>query len=112
MNNRRNLAFDRTNFILLGIGFAVVVIGFILMSGSSSTETAFNPDVFSFRRIKLAPVLCFLGFIFMIYAIVRKPKDTDEELVTTENSTLADTKKENGGQLLTKGDEREHTAAN
>lgn len=72
--DRRNLAFDRTNFILLAIGFAIVVIGFILMSGPSSTEEAFNPDIFSARRIKVAPVVCFVGFVSMIYAIVRKPK--------------------------------------
>ncbi len=75
--NKRNLAFDRTNFILLGIGFAIVIIGFILMSGPGSTEQTFNPDIFSWRRIKLAPVVCFVGFISMIYAIIRKPKDSD-----------------------------------
>ena len=75
--DKRNYAFDRTNFTLLAIGFAIVVIGFILMSGSSSTEQAFNPDIFSFRRIKVAPVVCFVGFISMIYAIfflmIRRP---------------------------------------
>ncbi len=80
--DRRNLAFDRTNFILLAIGFAVVVIGFILMSGPSSTEQTFNPDIFSVRRIKVAPVVCFIGFVSMIYAIIRKPKDHDAELPT------------------------------
>ena len=73
--DKKNLAFDRTNFILLGIGFAIVVAGFILMSGAGSTEQAYNPDIFSFRRIKVAPVGTFLGFISMIYAVVRKPKD-------------------------------------
>ncbi len=77
--DKRNYAFDRTNFTLLAIGFAIVVIGFILMSGSSSTEQAFNPDIFSFRRIKVAPVVCFVGFISMIYAIIRKPKDNGAE---------------------------------
>lgn len=75
--DRRNYAFDKTNFILLAVGFAIVIIGFILMSGSSSTEQVFNPDIFSFRRIKVAPVVCFIGFISMIYAIIRKPKDAD-----------------------------------
>lgn len=71
----RNFAFDRVNFILLAVGFIIVVIGFILMSGPGSTEQAYNPDIFSFRRIKVAPVVCFVGFISMIYAIIRKPKD-------------------------------------
>lgn len=73
-NKREHLAFDRTNFILLGIGFAIVVIGFILMSGPGSSEQAFNPDIFSVRRVKVAPVVCFVGFVSMIYAIIRKPK--------------------------------------
>ncbi len=71
----RNYAFDRINFLLLAIGFAIVIIGFILMSGPGSTEQAYNPDIFSFRRIKVAPVVCFFGFIAMIYSIIRKPKD-------------------------------------
>jgi hypothetical protein len=53
------------------------------MSGPGSTETAFEPDIFSVRRIKVAPVVCFLGFIFMIYGILRKPKDK-EETITKE----------------------------
>ncbi len=75
--DRKNYAFDRTNFILLAIGFVIVVIGFILMSGAGSTETTYDPDIFSFRRIKVAPVVCFLGFISMIYAVIRKPKDKE-----------------------------------
>ena len=72
---KRNFAFDKVNFILLAISMAVVVVGFILMSGSASTEAAYNPDIFSVRRIKVAPVVCLLGFVSMIYAVVRKPKD-------------------------------------
>lgn len=75
--DRRNYAFGRINFILLVVGFAIVIIGFILMSGPGSTEQAYNPDIFSVRRIKVAPVVCFIGFISMIYAILKKPKDTD-----------------------------------
>ena len=75
--DNKNLAFDRVNFILLGIGMAVVIIGFILMSGSGSTDTLFNADIFSARRIKVAPVVCLIGFISMIYAVARKPKDKE-----------------------------------
>lgn len=73
--DRQKFAFDKTNFILLTIGMAVVIIGFLLMSGAGSTETQFNPDIFSARRIKVAPIVSFLGFVFMIYAVVRRPKD-------------------------------------
>lgn len=72
--DKKKFAFDKMNFILLAIGMAVVILGFILMSGPSSTETAFEPDIFSVRRIKVAPAVCFFGFVFMIYAVLRKPK--------------------------------------
>ena len=49
------------------------------MSGPGSTETAFNPDIFSATRIKVAPVVCFIGFISIIYAVIRKPKDPKEQ---------------------------------
>lgn len=79
MADKLKFAFDRTNFILLAIGMAVVIIGFMLMTGPSSTETAFEPDIFSVRRIRVAPVVSLLGFIFMIYAVLRKPKIKAEE---------------------------------
>ena len=70
----KNYAFSRMNFILLAIGMAVVVLGFILMSGSGSSETEFNPEIFSPLRIHVAPAVCFAGFAFIIYAIMYKPK--------------------------------------
>ena len=73
--DKRNFAFDKTNFILLAVGMAVVVIGFLLMMGPASSADAYEPDIFSVRRIKVAPVVCLLGFVSMIYAVVRKPKD-------------------------------------
>ena len=66
------------NFILLAVGMLVVVIGFILMAGGGSTNEAYNPDIFSARRIKVAPIVCLLGFVSMIYAVVHKPKDKEE----------------------------------
>lgn len=76
---KKNLAFDKTNFILLAVGMVVVIIGFILMSGSGSTDTHFNPDIFSATRIKVAPAVCFVGYVSIIYAIVRRPKTTNDE---------------------------------
>ena len=72
--DKRNFAFDKVNFILLAVSIVVVVIGFLLMVGPNSSETAFAPDIFSARRIKVAPVVCLAGFVMMIYAVVRKPK--------------------------------------
>ena len=65
----------KINFILLGVGLAVIILGFILMGGPGSDENHFEPDIFSSMRIKVAPVVCLLGFVFMIYGVVKKPKD-------------------------------------
>ena len=71
----RDFAFDKVNYLLLVVGMIIVIIGFLLMTGPASTDTAFEPDIFSARRIKLAPVVCLFGFVSMIYAVVRKPKE-------------------------------------
>ena len=75
MVDKKNFAFDKMNFILLAVGMAIVVVGFLLMTGAGSTESAFEPDIFSARRIKVAPIVCLIGFVSMIYAVMRKPKD-------------------------------------
>ena len=79
--DKKTLAFGKKNYILLGIGMAIIIFGFILMSGPGSTETHFEPDIFSVRRIKVAPAVCFFGFIFMIYGILCKPKCSKEESI-------------------------------
>lgn len=70
--DKKRFAFQKSNYILLLVGVAIIVIGFLLMTGPGSTMTHFEPDIFSFRRIKLAPAVCFFGFIFVIYAIIHK----------------------------------------
>ena len=72
--DKRDFAFDKMNYILLAVGMAVVVLGFLLMSGSGSTETAYDPDIFSARRIKVAPLVCLAGFVSMIYAVIYRSK--------------------------------------
>lgn len=71
----RNFALGKENYKLLAIGFVIVIIGFFLMSGGGSTdEYAFSEEIYSFRRITLAPILILAGFIFEVYAIMKKPK--------------------------------------
>lgn len=70
----KNLAFGTINYVLLGVGIVIIVIGFILMSGDGTTEQMFNADIFSDMRIKVAPMTCLLGFIVIIAAILVKPK--------------------------------------
>ncbi|WP_291530520.1 DUF3098 domain-containing protein [Bacteroides sp. UBA939] len=77
--SKEKFAFDKTNFVLLAIAMAVVIIGFILMTGSASSPTNFEPDIFSARRIKVAPLVCLAGFLFMIYAVLRKPQQKADD---------------------------------
>lgn len=68
-------ALGKENYKLMAIGFAIIVIGFILMAGGGSDDpNVFSPDIFSFRRITLAPIILVIGFAFEIYAIMKKPK--------------------------------------
>ena len=87
--DKRDFAFDRMNYILLAVGMAVVIIGFLLMSGSGSTDTNYKPDIFSARRIKVAPVVCLLGFVSMIYAVVRRPKNDAQEIADQDKEVEA-----------------------
>ncbi len=71
----RQFALGPENYKLMLIGFGVVVLGFILMVGGGSDDPdVFNESMFSFRRITLAPILVLAGFVFEIYAIMKKPK--------------------------------------
>ena len=70
----KNFAFTKINYILIAISVLLIIVGFALMAGSS-TAIEFNPDVFSFRRITLAPIVCMTGFFSMIVAIMIKKKD-------------------------------------
>ena len=75
-----HMAFNKINYILLIVGFAIVVLGFILMSGAPTTEEAFNPDIFSTRRVVVAPLVSLFGFLFVIVAILWKtPKKVKSE---------------------------------
>jgi len=69
-------AIARENYKLLIIGFVIIVVGFILMIGGKPEDpSVFNEEVFSFRRITLAPIVVLFGFIFEIWAIMKKPKE-------------------------------------
>lgn len=69
--------FEKQNYMWMAIGAAVIILGFLLMIGGKSADpNQFNKDeVYSFRRITLAPILIIGGLIIEIYAIMKKPKD-------------------------------------
>ena len=77
--DKKQLAFGKTNFILLAVGMLIVVIGFIMMSGGGSDENVFDPSIFDAMHIKVAPVVTFLGFVSIIGAILYKPKEKSGE---------------------------------
>ncbi|MBQ9077788.1 MAG: DUF3098 domain-containing protein [Muribaculaceae bacterium] len=64
----------KTNFILMSIAGAMIIAGFLLMLGGSSTAEEFNPDIFSTRRIVVGPTIAFLGFLFMGFGIIYRPR--------------------------------------
>ena len=65
--NTAHLAFGKENYIIMGIGMVVIILGFILMAGTE--------DIFSFTKITLAPIIVILGFVIEVIAIVYKPKN-------------------------------------
>lgn len=69
-----NFVFGKKNYIFMFIGLAVIAIGFILMSGGGSTDpNVFNPEIYNFQRIRLAPALVLIGFGIEVYAILLNP---------------------------------------
>lgn len=75
--DKKNLAFSKINYILLVVGLVIILIGLFLMSGSGTTEEAFNPEIFSDTRIKVAPMVSLFGFLFMIVAILWPSKEEE-----------------------------------
>lgn len=72
--NPSEFPLTKRNFILMACAGAAIIIGFLLMLGPSTTVNGFEPDIFSTRRIVIGPALSFLGFLFMAFAIIYKPK--------------------------------------
>lgn len=74
---KQAFALGRENYILLAIGFGIIMLGFLLMVGGKSNDPkVFNAaELYSWRRITLAPMVVLAGFVFEIYAIMKKPKE-------------------------------------
>lgn len=72
---------EKENYILLAVGFAIIILGFLLMAGGGSDNpNVFNEkELFSFRRTTLAPLVVLFGFVFEIWAIMKKPKEEQSE---------------------------------
>lgn len=73
--DKSGFAFGNINFILMGLGIAIVALGFYLMSGGASEDPAkFSEELFSARRITLAPITVLAGFAIILVAIMKKSK--------------------------------------
>lgn len=74
---KKEFIFQKKNYKFMFIGLALITLGFILMSGGGSDDpNVFNPDIFNFRRIRLAPTLVLAGLGIEIYAILLNPHKT------------------------------------
>ena len=70
-----NFVFEKKNYIVMGFGLTVIALGFILMAGGGSEDpNVFNPEIYNWRRIRLAPTLVLLGFAIEVYAILLNPR--------------------------------------
>jgi hypothetical protein len=67
----------KMNFILMGICLLLIVIGFWMMTGSANVGETFNKDIFESSRISTGPVIAFLGFVLMAFAIIYRKKDNN-----------------------------------
>lgn len=75
MKEKTRMPFNSTNFWMMGVCVAMIVIGFLLMSGGgSASDTTFDPEIFSTRRLVVGPTISFLGFLLMAFAIIWTPK--------------------------------------
>lgn len=75
-NQKPGFALGKENYKLLIIGFVIIIVGFLLMiGGKAENPNEFNPEIFSFRRITLAPIIVLFGFVFEIWAIMKKPRE-------------------------------------
>jgi preprotein translocase subunit SecG len=92
--NKNSFAFGKINYIMMAVSVVIVLIGFVLMSGGQSTEEAYDPSIFNVRRIKVAPVICFVGYVSMIFAILYRPKKSNDGVDSAEknNKTMVEEK--------------------
>lgn len=78
-NNNQRMPFTRKNYYMMLIGLGIIVLGFVLMSGGGEhTATEFDEAIFSFRRITLAPIVVIAGFVFEVYAIMKRFNEEDK----------------------------------
>ncbi len=84
---KNQFIFKKQNYLLMVIGIVVIALGFLLMMGNGANTTPegnfdpnyFNEDIFSFRRIRLAPIIIIIGFIIEIFTILKNPQELEKK---------------------------------
>lgn len=77
---KKDFAFGKENFILIAIAVIIIAVGFSLMSGGGSQDPkGFNPEIFNTRRIVVAPVITVIGFVMMIFGILKNSENKEME---------------------------------
>jgi len=83
--HKMSFVFTRQKYIIMLIGLGLILVGFLLMIGGGSEDpNTFSKELFSFRRLTLAPILVILGFVVEIYAIMKKPKGETEPITKND----------------------------
>lgn len=78
--SQKSIALSKTNLVICGLAILLIIAGFVLMTGPSTTfEGGFEPDIFSARRIKLAPIVCLTGFVLMVVGILYPSKEKNSK---------------------------------
>ncbi len=85
-NEKESMPMSKMNYILMCVSLLLIVVGFVLMSGSGNEGSTFNYDVFSSTRIVVAPLITFLGFLCMIPAILYKGKKAGDDSQQLDDS--------------------------
>lgn len=73
LGSRKNMPLGRKNFIGMAVSVILIILGFLLMLGDSSTTEAYNPEIFNTRRVVIGPLIAFVGFVTMAISIILKP---------------------------------------
>ena len=95
MQKKQQFAFSAINFYLLAVAIVTVLIGFVLMSGKGATGDQFDASIFNNTRTVVAPLVCFVGYLFMIVAILYRPKEktSDEAHNNAQNANNGESPK-------------------